>query len=235
MLRASRAVLVGTVAVLLGGWPFSAQGAIPEPDAVIHGDFLDAPAPAGTRIEARYGGTSYGSHEVGATPASSYVLRLPLETPTGEAERSAGKLWANDEIAIYVVTDSETAVDTTERFTVARGVLQQINLNSDGSPTSVNPDLDGDGVLNENDAFPNDPTEQVDTDGDGIGNNADTDDDGDHHSDEVENTYGTDPLDPSSTPLAELPTFGPLGQLLLVGLLVLGGGLPLARRSNRRG
>jgi hypothetical protein len=40
-------------------------------------------------------------------------------------------------------------------------------------------DLDGDGVVNVEDAFPNDPAEQTDTDGDGQGNNADRDDDGD--------------------------------------------------------
>ena len=40
-------------------------------------------------------------------------------------------------------------------------------------------DSDNDGVSDDEDAFPNDPSESVDTDGDGIGNNADTDDDGD--------------------------------------------------------
>ncbi|WP_432455077.1 thrombospondin type 3 repeat-containing protein [Agarivorans sp. QJM3NY_29] len=49
----------------------------------------------------------------------------------------------------------------------------------DGSADVADEDIDGDGVLNEEDAFPEDPTEFVDTDGDGIGNNADTDDDGD--------------------------------------------------------
>lgn len=40
-------------------------------------------------------------------------------------------------------------------------------------------DADDDGTPDLLDAFPNDPSEQLDTDGDGIGNNADTDDDGD--------------------------------------------------------
>jgi len=40
-------------------------------------------------------------------------------------------------------------------------------------------DDDGDGVINGEDAFPNDSEETVDTDGDGTGDNADTDDDGD--------------------------------------------------------
>ena len=47
----------------------------------------------------------------------------------------------------------------------------------------VPPDDDNDGVSNSNDAFPQDPGESVDTDGDGIGNNADTDDDNDGVSD----------------------------------------------------
>jgi hypothetical protein len=44
---------------------------------------------------------------------------------------------------------------------------------------SSSPDSDGDGVPDDEDAFPNDPNDWKDTDGDGIGNNADTDDDGD--------------------------------------------------------
>lgn len=43
----------------------------------------------------------------------------------------------------------------------------------------LNPDTDGDGVIDGLDALPLDPTETVDTDGDGIGDNADPDDDGD--------------------------------------------------------
>ena len=44
-------------------------------------------------------------------------------------------------------------------------------------------DSDGDGTPDEEDAFPNDPNEWIDTDGDNIGNNADTDDDNDTYSD----------------------------------------------------
>ena len=55
------------------------------------------------------------------------------------------------------------------------------------------PDTDGDNFVDTVDDLPNDPDEHIDTDGDGIGNNADTDDDGDGVDD------GTDafPLDPS--------------------------------------
>jgi len=40
-------------------------------------------------------------------------------------------------------------------------------------------DIDGDGYDNDVDAFPEDPTEWADFDGDGVGDNADLDDDND--------------------------------------------------------
>ena len=65
-------------------------------------------------------------------------------------------------------------------------------------------DQDGDGVPRADsvpwDAFPNDVNEWRDTDGDGIGDNADTDDDGDGFSDEEERAAGTDPLRAASFP-----------------------------------
>ncbi|CAA6820032.1 MAG: putative periplasmic protein [uncultured Sulfurovum sp.] len=55
-------------------------------------------------------------------------------------------------------------------------------------------DSDGDGVKDEDDAFPFDDSESVDTDGDGIGNNADIDDDNDGITDSVELANGLNPL-----------------------------------------
>lgn len=43
----------------------------------------------------------------------------------------------------------------------------------------LDPDADGDGYINEEDAFPEDASEWLDSDGDSVGNNADSDDDGD--------------------------------------------------------
>jgi len=55
-------------------------------------------------------------------------------------------------------------------------------------------DSDNDGYLDNNDAFLYDPTEWLDTDKDGIGNNADYDDDNDGISDIDELDLGTNPL-----------------------------------------
>ncbi|MDA9829429.1 thrombospondin type 3 repeat-containing protein [Candidatus Poseidoniaceae archaeon] len=48
-------------------------------------------------------------------------------------------------------------------------------------------DTDGDGLADADDAFPNDPTEQSDLDGDGVGDNTDADDDGDGVADANDN------------------------------------------------
>lgn len=58
----------------------------------------------------------------------------------------------------------------------------------------LNPDTDDDGVIDGDDDFPTNAMEQVDSDGDGIGNNADLDDDDDGMPDEWEIEHGLDPL-----------------------------------------
>jgi len=60
------------------------------------------------------------------------------------------------------------------------------------------PDSDSDGVPDDEDAFPDDPSETSDNDSDGIGDNADPDDDNDGLSDGDEAGAGTDPLNPDS-------------------------------------
>lgn len=54
-------------------------------------------------------------------------------------------------------------------------------------------DTDNDGCWDGQDDFPVDPHECIDTDGDGIGDNSDSDDDNDGLSDGQENNLGTDP------------------------------------------
>ena len=54
-------------------------------------------------------------------------------------------------------------------------------------------DSDDDGIMDSEDDLPLDQNESVDTDKDGIGDNSDTDDDGDGIEDEIEISEGTDP------------------------------------------
>jgi len=96
-------------------------------------------------------------------------------------------------------------------------VTQHVRVTvTDGNSTN---DDDGDGVPNADDAFPADPSESVDTDGDGTGNNADTDDDndgvndtsdsdtdGDGYSNDEEVAAGSDPDNASSIPGSTPPS-----------------------------
>jgi len=72
-------------------------------------------------------------------------------------------------------------------------------------PDHEEQDMDGDGVPRSGavpwDAFPLDPKEWRDTDGDGLGDNRDTDDDNDGFSDTEEQKHGSDPLDRLNFPL----------------------------------
>lgn len=81
-------------------------------------------------------------------------------------------------------------------------------------------DVDNDGVIDIYDDLPFDTTETLDTDKDGIGNNADVDDDGDGFSDAEEIAAGTDPLDENSYPAStQVPL--PSGFLILMGMFVI--------------
>jgi hypothetical protein len=77
----------------------------------------------------------------------------------------------------------------------AQVIVQNFTLapdaDHDGTADSTDTDDDNDGYADTVDAFPNDPTEWLDTDNDTIGNNEDTDDDGDG----VVDTDDKDPLD----------------------------------------
>ena len=74
------------------------------------------------------------------------------------------------------------------------------DLDKDLIPDAEDLDIDGDLMKNDQDAFPEDPAEWFDTDQDGLGNNADPDDDDDGYLDMVEAQYKSDPLDPWSFP-----------------------------------
>jgi len=95
--------------------------------------------------------------------------------------------WADD--------DGDRIGDNMDADLDANGVAD--DRDGDGTPDKHAADPDGDGVPTAStlpwDAFPHDPDETRDTDGDGIGDNADRDDDGDGYTDEEERAAGTDP------------------------------------------
>jgi len=100
---------------------------------------------------------------------------IPIEAPgTYMVEFSGGEL-NSAPITLPAVVETESV-----RLDLAVGI-----------------DADGDGVPDLEDAFPNNPNETLDTDGDRIGNNADLDDDGDGMPDGFETANGFDALDPS--------------------------------------
>ena len=97
---------------------------------------------------------------------------------------------------------SVAAVDQVLYVTDAIFGLQVIR-----GPGPDEPDTDGDGIIDFFDAFPTDPTEWQDTDGDRVGDNADpdTDNDGFTDAEEAAATPPTDPLDPRLYPVTAPP------------------------------
>ena len=74
------------------------------------------------------------------------------------------------------------------------------DMDGDGIVDTLDDDKDGDGVLNSDDAFPDDETEWSDIDLDGFGGNIDPDDDNDGAGDQEEIDCGSNPLDADSLP-----------------------------------
>jgi uncharacterized repeat protein (TIGR02543 family) len=131
----------------------------------------------------------------------SYLLNA---TATLTANRNSGYLfagWTGD--ATGTVNPLAVLMDANK--TISATFVADTNDDDDDGLTNyqeiveygTNPtlqDTDGDGAKDSKDAFPLDPVETLDTDRDGTGDNADTDDDGDGLSDTDEITiHGTDP------------------------------------------
>ena len=90
---------------------------------------------------------------------------LPIpNSPTGQTVA---------DVQAILVSETATTGSTTSTTELAGGG----SITTTTEPAETNPDIDNDGVLNVDDAFPVDPSETIDTDGDGIGDNDDPDDD----------------------------------------------------------
>lgn len=91
--------------------------------------------------------------------------------------------WTPPSYGEYTITATVIPWDGTSdnpaNNVIQKSVTVQQDTDHDGIPNSTDSDKDGDGVNNEEDAFPISSLESKDTDGDGRGNNTDTDDDND--------------------------------------------------------
>lgn len=124
------------------------------------------------------------------------------------ATQVAGPLWDNTarsgvDINLSGFTDLERVEITSDTPIASSSVYFFV----DGVQFSVDNqlgDADNDGVPDLDDAFPNNPAETTDTDGDGTGNNADLDDDGDGVPDYID----ADPLDDGVSNERSLPRDG---------------------------
>ena len=118
--------------------------------------------------------------------SGDYIIQLYI----GEANNIISSVSWN--FTIYGDNDADGINDLNDNC-VNINNANQLDLDGDGLGDACDDDIDGDGVLNQDDALPNDTNESIDTDGDGIGNNADSDDDGDGM-DDLNDAF---PLDPT--------------------------------------
>lgn len=98
------------------------------------------------------------------------------------------------------VTDVEAVLNTEIADTGTTTTVDPTLVDAGATTVAViDPDRDGDGVLNSEDLFPDDGNETADTDGDGIGDNADGDIDGDGvlNADDFAPTDAAVQIDPS--------------------------------------
>jgi len=86
-------------------------------------------------------------------------------------------------------------IDNPANNKISTSIYVKPDLDRDGITDNEDADMDNDGVNNSDDAFPRNRNESIDTDGDGTGDNADKDDDNDGVPDE----YDAMPLDPNET------------------------------------
>ena len=125
----------------------------------------------------------YAGDEESANASLELFQQDPATLPIPNSDKTVGEIKEvlDGEKASTGNNDTTTEINTTEQVAV--------------KPAETDPDLDDDGVPNDQDAFPLDPNEQRDNDLDGIGDNADTDDDNDGVSD-VNDDF---PFDPDET------------------------------------
>lgn len=145
-------------------------------------------------------GTSVAAPQVTAAIALAFSLRPDLTPPqieqiihAGTATRDTGPA-GFDEDTGYGVLDATRMVHAARDF--GQGDETTRDIDNDGVVDRDDVDDDGDGVADGDDAFPADPSESRDTDGDGLGDDfADLDDDGDGIPDSQDTDFDNDGTD----------------------------------------
>lgn len=100
----------------------------------------------------------------------------------------------NHNVDVIVIPWND-AIDDPSNNKISTSIYVTPDLDHDGIPDNSDSDIDGDGVINEEDHFPRNPWETTDSDGDGQGDKADEDDDNDG----VPDQFDDKPLDPNET------------------------------------
>lgn len=90
----------------------------------------------------------------------------------GDGVGDNSDVYPNDPTRWLADTDGDGANDDDDNCAAVAN-SDQADLDGDGAGDACDPDVDGDDVGNESDAFPTNPAETTDSDGDGVGNNAD--------------------------------------------------------------
>lgn len=106
----------------------------------------------------------------GETPTLEIAARLAAMNLTG------GRYWTLEDELLGRMSGGAWGDDPLVNATALLAISSTAGIAFSGNPEE---DDDGDECPNEDDAFPQDPYECLDTDGDGIGDEADHDDDGD--------------------------------------------------------
>jgi hypothetical protein len=162
----------------------------------------------------------------GASPASIGPLRLTSTAASpsiGAAGISLGQADALGPVGSGVTLRSAYG----GFWPLAVGALPSLDLDADGRPAFLDPDDDGDGLLDVVETGTGIFVSASDT---GTGS-AKRDTDGDGFHDGVEVTAGSDPNDPDSRPIS-VPALSALARTTLMLVLIATGGRVLRRRST---
>lgn len=145
------------------------------------------------------------SQAISVLPGSSDDVFVDFTVPSDSFNIQAKIQGAEPNDQNSANNETQSALFYPDIDTDADGIVDRLDDNDDGDNlkdteeigTCTDPlkkDTDGDGAIDGVDEFPCNAQETVDTDHDGIGNNADVDDDNDGWSDSQEQSFGTDPL-----------------------------------------